>query len=41
MVGSKVQLMASLYYIGLYSNRIKTSDNIIPAIRAELSGKKT
>ncbi|MDX8556859.1 MULTISPECIES: TolC family protein [Elizabethkingia] len=28
----KVQLMASLYYIGLYSNRIKTSDNIIPAI---------
>ncbi|KIC62176.1 TolC family protein [Chryseobacterium taiwanense] len=28
----KVQLMASAYYIGLYGNRIKTSENIIPAI---------
>ncbi|NAW51621.1 TolC family protein [Elizabethkingia argentiflava] len=28
----KVQLMSSLYYIGLYGNRIKTSENIIPAI---------
>ncbi|WP_162073793.1 TolC family protein [Chryseobacterium fistulae] len=28
----KVQLMASAYYIGLYEPRVKTSDNIIPAI---------
>ncbi|MCE3074817.1 TolC family protein [Chryseobacterium gwangjuense] len=28
----KVQLMASAYYIGLYGSRIKTSENIIPAI---------
>lgn len=30
----KVQLMASSYYIGLYGGRIKSSDNIIPAIPA-------
>ncbi len=28
----KVQLMASAYYIGLYGSRIKTSENVIPAI---------
>lgn len=28
----KVQLMASAYYIGLYGNRIRTSDNVTPAI---------
>ncbi|MBZ4189876.1 TolC family protein [Niabella beijingensis] len=28
----KVQLMASAYYLGLYGSRLKTSDNIIPAI---------
>ncbi|AZB17421.1 TolC family protein [Chryseobacterium indologenes] len=28
----KVQLMASAYYIGLYGNRIKSSENIIPAV---------
>ncbi|UZT98900.1 TolC family protein [Chryseobacterium fluminis] len=28
----KVQLMASAYYIGLYDSRIKTSENIIPAV---------
>ncbi len=37
----KVQLMASLYYIGLYGSRIKTSDNIIPAIpELNYPGKK-
>ncbi|MEY8760388.1 TolC family protein [Chryseobacterium tongliaoense] len=30
----KVQLMASAYYIGLYGSRIKTSENVIPAIPA-------
>lgn len=28
----KVQLMASAYYIGLYGNRIKSSENVIPAV---------
>ncbi|MBB6370499.1 TolC family protein [Chryseobacterium shigense] len=30
----KVQLMASAYYIGLYGSRIKTSENVIPAVPA-------
>lgn len=31
----KVQLIASAYYIGLYNSRIKTSENVIPAIGYE------
>lgn len=30
----KVQLMASAYYIGLYGNRIKSSENVVPAVPA-------
>lgn len=37
----KVQLMASAYYIGLYGNRIKSSDHIIPAVpQLGYEGKK-
>lgn len=28
----KVQLMASAYYIGLYGSRIKSSENVVPAV---------
>ncbi|PWN67576.1 TolC family protein [Chryseobacterium oncorhynchi] len=37
----KVQLMASAYYIGLYGNRIKSSENVVPAVPAlGYEGKK-